>query len=897
PESQDNQHSADRASARERGIFPPLLPPTPKQRGQHRSSKSSFSFFADVPQSTPFGERRQRAEQQTTPRPPSDKISAAESNAFFFFEMAASSTFSYAQAAKGHGVPSVAPPSNPPAQAQGSQSVVSAVMSMDKPTNSSAIPRNADTPSSTADKLEIASSFGSESDLRSETAAEKKLDSKRDDDAARIDRPWRRADRGPGSWSSAAQSVEEHDARKHRPTGKKTGASDPLADDLSPAIDKDQMPLQDAPRVELSEAPIPSVNVWHQRREAQMAKSKPVMDSGEETANGAHVQPEATRNPAPTKHSHDAVVVRDAAPINGAKPVRSMADAVRPDRNGSRRPTSEGDHFKDNKSDVLPSVEDAASWPTPETAIKEDKDRRKSITAQVDRHDKELKDGSDEGPHSKPRQKGKWVTYDYVPSVHFETHMPHMRTSKPRGGARGSTGPRTPIGPTAGDRAALAGAASKPNDLKDRPRESDPSSARTSSTPPSTKRAALDASVKEQKKIPGPGTGEKAKDVTSQPIERSLEQSNGARDRPEGRVDKGRGPFRGRGGHHSLNTHAQHQQASGGFAPGSTQYRQQGPYSPPPRQGGHGQTYMPHQSRGGRGRNGAGANYHRMSLPNGSTRLPPVQTQFGPYEYPMAPLSAIAPFPPQPYWDSVLFSLLKHQIEYYFSIENLCKDMYLRRRMDSQGFVHVHFVAAFKRIRELTSDMNMIRAVCESSSELDFVVGEDDVERLRRRAGWQCFVLPMEDRDDFARTSGPARLTFKNRAFTVGPQFNGMTPGSYGVSPSLPYNGQSEAPFHQLPDGHGMVNGTANGGIVHMGSNLSAEVPDFSPLGNAAPSGASLSLRHGNHAQSAVAVGLESKVEIKASAAPGKTSGLGDESAASTTSFGLDPACNDTAQS
>ncbi|RDA85993.1 hypothetical protein CP532_4874 [Ophiocordyceps camponoti-leonardi (nom. inval.)] len=807
--------------------------------------------------------------------------------------MAASSTFSYAQAAKGHGIPSVASPSNPPAQAQGSQPVVSGAMSTDKPTISSAMPRSADAAPSTADKHEVASSFGSESDLRSETAAERKPDSKRDDDAARIDRPWRRADRGPGSTSSAAQSVEEHDARKHRPSGKRTGNSDPLADDLAPGVDKDQTPLQDAPRVELSEAPIPSVNVWQQRREAQMAKSKPTMDSGEETTNGAHIQPEATRNPAPTKHSHDIVVARDAAATNGARPVRSMADAVRPERNGSRRPAPEGDHLKDNKSDVLPSVEDAASWPTPETAIKEDK--RKSIPAQVDRHDKELKDGSDEGPHAKPRQKGKWVTYDYVPSVHFETHMPHMRTSKPRGGARGSAGPRTPIGPTAGDRAALAGAAGKPNEFKDRPRESDPSSARTSSTPPSTKRATLDALVKEQKKAPGPSAGEKAKDMTSQPIERSLEQGNGVRDRPEGRVDKGRGPYRGRGGHHSINTHAQHQQTSAAFASGSMQSRQQGPYSPPPRQGGHGQTFMPHQTRGGRGRNGAGANYHRMSLPNGSTRLPPVQTQFGPYEYPMAPLSAIAPFPPQPYWDSVLFSLLKHQIEYYFSIENLCKDMYLRRRMDSQGFVHVHFVAAFKRIRELTSDMNMIRAVCESSSELDFVVGEDDVERLRRRAGWQCFVLPMEDRDDFARTSGPARLTFKNRAFTVGPQFNGLTPAPYGVSPSLPYNGQSEASFHQLPDGHGNVNGTTNGGIVHGGSNLSAEVPDFSPLGSAAPGG-SISLRHGNKAQSAVTIGLESKGEVKASTASGKTNGLGDESAASATSTGLKPAGNDAAQ-
>lgn len=243
--------------------------------------------------------------------------------------------------------------------------------------------------------------------------------------------------------------------------------------------------------------------------------------------------------------------------------------------------------------------------------------------------------------------------------------------------------------------------------------------------------------------------------------------------------------------------------------------------------------FMPPQQRGGRGRNGAGTNFHRMSLPNGTARLPPVQTQFSPYDYPMPPLSAM-PFQHHPYWDNLVM-LLKNQIEYYFSIENLCKDMYLRKRMDSQGFVNLHFVAAFKRIRELTSDMSMIRAVCESSTELDFVVGEDDVERLRRRSGWQSFVLPMEERDDFARTSGPSHVTFKNRPYTLGPPFSAMATTAFGVSP-LGYGSQGKSQFTQFPEGHG-INGAVNGGgITQSGSTqLSAEVPDFSPSGSIVP--------------------------------------------------------------
>lgn len=257
--------------------------------------------------------------------------------------------------------------------------------------------------------------------------------------------------------------------------------------------------------------------------------------------------------------------------------------------------------------------------------------------------------------------------------------------------------------------------------------------------------------------------------------------------------------------------------------------RPQGPYSPPPRQGPHGQMFMPPAQRGGRGRSNASNNFHRMSLPNGASRLPPLQAQFGSYEYPMAPMSAV-PFQPQPYWDNVVMTLLKNQIDYYFSIENLCKDMYLRKRMDSQGFVNLHFIAAFKRIRELTSDMGMIRAVCEASAEIDYVAGEDDIERLRRRAGWQSFVLPMEDRDDFARNNGPSHLTFKNRPFNYGAQFNGNAPVPFGMPPPMAFSPQSDAQFAQFPDAMQPVNGFVNGhGPAQGSTQLSADVPDFSP--------------------------------------------------------------------
>ncbi|KAL7783695.1 hypothetical protein V8C43DRAFT_309338 [Trichoderma afarasin] len=109
------------------------------------------------------------------------------------------------------------------------------------------------------------------------------------------------------------------------------------------------------------------------------------------------------------------------------------------------------------------------------------------------------------------------------------------------------------------------------------------------------------------------------------------------------------------------------------------------------------------------------------------------------------------------------FSALKDKVEYYFSIENLAGDLYLRARMDSQGFVPLQLITSFKGMRNLTDDIDIIRAVCEFSIELDFAVGDDGIERVRRSQGWESFVLPLEDRDESARNNGPAYLTFKNR--------------------------------------------------------------------------------------------------------------------------------------
>lgn len=735
-------------------------------------------------------------------------------------EMATPSTFSYAQAAKGQGAAPVSnnsAPTNAVAPAQDTQAPVAVPVSDLK--TATPAPEQATTaevseateslePRAVAsEKQDLESVPSSESDARSESTQERRPESRRDDDAGRLDRPWRRNEKTPRSSSNTTRSTEEQDSRKAR-RGKKSKAAEKQPSEQ--AADKEQEAAPEPPKVELAEAPIPSVNIWHQRKEAHLAKAKPAPTPAEAAVNGTSAQKDDDKSAAKAEESTPAPYT------NGVKPQQKAASVSRPERNGPRGSRISD---KEGKAEVPPSVQDSTHWPTPETAITAIKeDKKKTVDKASDRSDRSDKDAQENDSQGKPRQK--WVTYDYVPTVSFETQLPQMRGSKPRGGARSGRDASTRATTNGVTDKASSAPVNKSNDAK--PRDG-PNG--TTSQPAAAKRGSLDA-ANGQKKASANAGADKAKDSAAQ----SSDTTQTPRDRPEGRGERGRGGYRGRGAHGNGQSQHQHSaSATSGFhGQGAGAGRAQGHYSPPLRQGSHGGMFAPPTQRGRGGRNGAG-NYHRLSLPNGSSRMPAVQAQFAAYDYSMAPMAGM-PLQPHPYWDNMVMPMLKSQIEYYFSIENLCKDMYLRQRMDSQGFVPLHFITAFKRMRDLSADMNLIRAVCEDSVDVDYVVGEDDCERLRRREDWQKFVLPMEDRDELARNDGPMHLTFKNRSYNyANGHFNGFHGLPYGQH-GYPVNAHDPS-FQHFVDNTQAAQGV-NGAINTNGvSQLSAEVPDFSPSG------------------------------------------------------------------
>ncbi|XP_063929139.1 la-related protein 1-like isoform X2 [Zophobas morio] len=66
---------------------------------------------------------------------------------------------------------------------------------------------------------------------------------------------------------------------------------------------------------------------------------------------------------------------------------------------------------------------------------------------------------------------------------------------------------------------------------------------------------------------------------------------------------------------------------------------------------------------------------------------------------------------------------IRHQIEYYFSEENLSRDFFLRRKMDPQGYLPITLIASFHRVQSLTDNLHLIIDAVSSSDKIEFASG------------------------------------------------------------------------------------------------------------------------------------------------------------------------------
>lgn len=162
--------------------------------------------------------------------------------------------------------------------------------------------------------------------------------------------------------------------------------------------------------------------------------------------------------------------------------------------------------------------------------------------------------------------------------------------------------------------------------------------------------------------------------------------------------------------------------------------------------------------------------------------------------------------------------------------------MFLRRHMDSQGFVFLGVLAKFNRIKQLTQETELIRYVCLNSPNIEFRMGTDGIDRLRKREGWQQWVLNKEDRDPSAQNEGPSyehQARSNSQMFETpinpedgqgpAPHFNPVNQRPDDISYQLPVEATSVPASHVTA-----INGAfSNGPFVQ--TPLSATVPEFAP--------------------------------------------------------------------
>ncbi|CAA7405480.1 unnamed protein product [Spirodela intermedia] len=107
---------------------------------------------------------------------------------------------------------------------------------------------------------------------------------------------------------------------------------------------------------------------------------------------------------------------------------------------------------------------------------------------------------------------------------------------------------------------------------------------------------------------------------------------------------------------------------------------------------------------------------------------------YGPPQ-PMPPAPSPPPSTPR-LGTEIVPLLLRTQIEYYFSEDNLARNVHLKMQMDEEGWVSVHTIASFPRVKRLTNDVVLILRSLQPSPTVEVEDG-----KMRRRGTWKKWLI------------------------------------------------------------------------------------------------------------------------------------------------------------
>lgn len=86
-----------------------------------------------------------------------------------------------------------------------------------------------------------------------------------------------------------------------------------------------------------------------------------------------------------------------------------------------------------------------------------------------------------------------------------------------------------------------------------------------------------------------------------------------------------------------------------------------------------------------------------------------------------------------------LMEVLTQQLEYYFSVENLCRDIFLRGKMNGKGYIDIDVLGSFNRLRYLTDNIDFLLKAARKSELLKV-----KNRAVRARKNWHQWTFPPQ---------------------------------------------------------------------------------------------------------------------------------------------------------
>lgn len=238
------------------------------------------------------------------------------------------------------------------------------------------------------------------------------------------------------TWENKSQASAVVDATNGEPGERSSEKAKSKGKD-QPKESEEEAP----PAKPLHEAPPPVVNIWKQRAEQRAAAPSPVKATAPikreaASANKSHSMPEASLASAAAKLAAPKERNPESASSRNQSQTRATGSKSEETARGRRAqvPRAASHEITSSASKPQPPPRDQEYWPTPDTAIEED--RKKSVE-KVEKSDNKEKAEDESVEKKKAHGKSAWTHVPFTPTVVFSTPLPGTGRRGGRGGGRG----------------------------------------------------------------------------------------------------------------------------------------------------------------------------------------------------------------------------------------------------------------------------------------------------------------------------------------------------------------------------------------------------------------------------------------------------------------------------